>query len=542
MPFRAPGVSLFSLTHELAYARLSPSRACLDVRIEVWQLRLLANLVVVESRMASTLSLVPSTPEPEKNSVLATDDFSARNALPEAEKSPAQPTARIAPSEDLLSVLRQSVSDSSQPPDSVIRATAEGARVLTTADGVAIAFRTKGVILCRARSGEFAPELGSYVNANSGISGECLRTASILVCKDTRTDSRVDNDVCQRMGIRSIVVVPLRGPVGIAGILEVFATRANAFGDREINSLRGLAEVAEAAYDRERRAQLEATRAALRSAHRLPALLARAVRSELSEERSTQEFLEIDPIDGRPERLLWAFGAVAVSLLLILGVWLSWHGPITELAEMEAAAAENRSPATQPASSVPLPVPLPKPDARVTHPDSQKGTNSKVLRVSAGASHSGSLAGSGTSAGLSGPQLAATLSNDAAPAAIEQAPAVTIRTANPNGKFAALLSAPSALPVMSAPVSHGVRQGDLIRKVDPVYPLQARDQHIAGPVVLELHVAEDGKIRGIRTVSGDPQLATAALQAVRQWQYSPTLLDGHPIETTKQVTVIFELP
>ena len=95
---------------------------------------------------------------------------------------------------------------------------------------------------------------------------------------------------------------------------------------------------------------------------------------------------------------------------------------------------------------------------------------------------------------------------------------------------------------MGAPVSRGVIQGELIRKVDPVYPPQARAERITGPVVLEIRVGQDGTVRSIRTVSGDPQLVGASLEAVRQWRYAPTLLDGHAIETTKQVTVLFKLP
>jgi TonB family protein len=494
--------------------------------------------------MASTLSLVPSTPGPEENPAHPTGKVKAPAALIQRAGSDGKPDEGICPVEDMLSILRQKLADGSHSPDSVIRATAEAARLLTLADGVAVAFRTKGVISCRARSGQLAPELGSFVNANSGISGECLRTASILVCHDARSDSRVDNEVCHRMGIRSIVVVPLRGPVGIAGILEVFSTRASAFGNSEINSLRGLAEVAEGAYERERLAQLEATRAALRSAHRLPALLARTVCSEISD-RSSETVLrdfETEPSDTSPERFFWAIGVAAIALLLILGVWLSWHGPITELAEMEAVAAENRSTSERPPAPVPPVASLPKPAAGITPGDSQKRTNSKVLHVSAGPSKNSSSSGRGVAPDSADAQLAGgSLSKGVNSTAPGEAPTVTIRPAD-HSQFADLLSGPEPLPVMSAPVSHGVEQGKLIRKVDPVYPVQARAQHIGGSVVLEIRVAEDGMIRNVRTVSGDPQLVTAARQAVRQWQYSPTLLDGHPVETTKQVTVLFKLP
>lgn len=512
--------------------------------------------------MASSLSLTQtsSAPDREENSSVPSDGHKSDPAPSLAQSGEAEdqstdqaPTQNASPSipaetasssapADVLSVLRRTA-DGSQPPDSVIRATAEAARVLTLADGVAIAFRTKGVILCRARSGEMAPELGSYVDANSGISGECLRTASILVCDDARVDARVDNVICQRMGIRSIVVVPLRGPVGISGILEVFSTRAKAFGEREINSLRGLAELAEAAYERERLTQREATRAALRSAHRLPALLSRAVGSESDLEGRARELklFEGEVGDPRPERLIWAIGVATAALLLILGVWLSWHGPISELAELEAA--ENHSP-VQPAPQLKQVLPSPKPAAGVIR--AEQGRTSSVQespRAKAEASEHVVGEGAKASSSLVNARAAgAILSNAANSESVMQAPSVQFPSADNAGELAEVFSAHETLPVMDAPVSRGVSQGELIHRVDPVYPPQARAQRIAGSVVVEIRVGKDGRVRNINTISGAPQLVAAAVEAVRQWHYSPTLLDGNPIEATKRVTVVFKLP
>src|SRR5579864_101453 len=156
---------------------------------------------------------------------------------------------------DLLEILRQSLASGTQPTDSIFRAAVDAARVLTGAHGTALALRTDGAIVCRARSGDIAPELGSRLNTDSGISGECLRTAHILVCNDSTTDDRVDPEVCRALGIRSIVVVPLRGAKGISGILEAFSALPNAFGDEQIDHLRRMAEIAETAYERERVAQ-----------------------------------------------------------------------------------------------------------------------------------------------------------------------------------------------------------------------------------------------------------------------------------------------
>src|ERR1039458_4999709 len=126
----------------------------------------------------------------------------------------------------------------SDPLESILRATTDAARVLTGAHGTALALRTDGVILCRARSGDIAPALGAPLNVESGISGECLRSATVLVCNDAASDPRVDREACLSLGVRSIVVVPLRGGMGVAGLMEAFSTRAYAFGTEQIDTLR----------------------------------------------------------------------------------------------------------------------------------------------------------------------------------------------------------------------------------------------------------------------------------------------------------------
>ena len=507
--------------------------------------------------MASSLSLISGPPDPAEkmprpgsehdrpDSPVPAEPATANATWTAGPSSPSNPSATASEPEDLFAVLRHSIADQSQPPDSVIRAVSEAARVLTAADGVAIAFRTKGVVLCRARCGELAPDLGSYVNANSGISGECLRTATILVCEDAHSDPRVDNLVCERMGIRSIVVVPLRGPVGISGILEVFSNRVHAFGNREINCLRGLAEMAETAYARERLAQQEATRAALRSAHRLPALLARAVGSDPGSHGAYGEMAG-QPDDPRPERLWWTIGVATIALLLILGVWLSWHGPISELTELEAA--ETHTSPTQP-------IPQPRNDAAPAKPEPGilRTSDQKIgLRIAAArgpqlraTQSENTLPQAQPDAETANPGQIATAERNPSPNSLEsiaQAPQVNISVAHDGGQLTSLISDRQPLPVMAAPVSRGVTQGELVHRVAPVYPVQARAAGISGSVVLEIRVAEDGTVGEIRTLSGDPQLATAALQAVRQWRYEPTLLDGHPIAIDRQVTVVFKLP
>lgn len=90
-------------------------------------------------------------------------------------------------------------------------------------------------------------------------------------------------------------------------------------------------------------------------------------------------------------------------------------------------------------------------------------------------------------------------------------------------------------------ISQLVSQGMLIKKVQPEYPEAARKNHIQGSVVLQADINTAGDIEDLHLVSGDPALASAAIEAVKQWKYRPYVLQGQPIKVETQVTVQFTL-
>jgi protein TonB len=97
-------------------------------------------------------------------------------------------------------------------------------------------------------------------------------------------------------------------------------------------------------------------------------------------------------------------------------------------------------------------------------------------------------------------------------------------------------SAPVAVPIR---VGGHIQPPRRIRHVDPLYPELARRAGVAGVVVLECVIDREGAVRRVRVVSGHPLLDTAAVAAVREWSYRPTLLNGMPIEIVMTVTVRF---
>jgi protein TonB len=91
------------------------------------------------------------------------------------------------------------------------------------------------------------------------------------------------------------------------------------------------------------------------------------------------------------------------------------------------------------------------------------------------------------------------------------------------------------------PVGGRVQNALLMRHPDPVYPQIAKSARIAGTVELSAIIGEDGHIQELKVVSGHPLLRQAALDAVKQWVYKPTLLNEQPVKVSTTIDVIFTL-
>ena len=90
-------------------------------------------------------------------------------------------------------------------------------------------------------------------------------------------------------------------------------------------------------------------------------------------------------------------------------------------------------------------------------------------------------------------------------------------------------------------VAPGIEAGLLVRKVAPSYPHEAREQHIQGTVILKAIINTEGNISDLELVSGDPMLAQASIDAVKQWKYQPYMLNGNPVEVETHIQVNFTL-
>jgi protein TonB len=85
------------------------------------------------------------------------------------------------------------------------------------------------------------------------------------------------------------------------------------------------------------------------------------------------------------------------------------------------------------------------------------------------------------------------------------------------------------------------RPAELTRRFDPVYPPQARQQHVQGTVQVSATIGKDGLPRGFTFVGGDPRFTDAAIAAIARWRYKPAMLDGQTVESQLIITINFQL-
>lgn len=127
--------------------------------------------------------------------------------------------------------------------DAALQLLTERAQYITAASGAAIALREGSRMVCRASAGASAPELGTHLQIDSGLSGESVRTRQILRCDNAETDSRVNRESCRALGIASVVVMPVQAADEVVGVFELFSEKADAFDERDIAALERMGEM-----------------------------------------------------------------------------------------------------------------------------------------------------------------------------------------------------------------------------------------------------------------------------------------------------------
>lgn len=136
---------------------------------------------------------------------------------------------------------------------------AQRAQAFTNASGSAIALGEGNAdeIVCRARSGSSAPDVGVSLRVEGSFTGICIQTGKELRCDDAETDTRVDGAAIRALGIRSMVVTPVKEENRVVGVLAVFAPTPHAFTITHVAVLKTMADQISALLLKERRARDE---------------------------------------------------------------------------------------------------------------------------------------------------------------------------------------------------------------------------------------------------------------------------------------------
>ncbi|MGB6677376.1 MAG: TonB family protein [Terriglobales bacterium] len=427
--------------------------------------------------------------------------------------------------------------------DLVLNEIVEHARLATGATAAAIALVRGDEIVCRATTGDNAPDLGVKLDVHSGLSGACVQSKNWQRCDDTETDSRVDAEICRDLGVRSILVFPVVREDKLLGVFEIFSPRPNAFSDREIQTLQALSRSIVNNVDRaadvvappapvlpssSMQAAAAATVAEVEGIDHLQLDAAQLDAVQLSPEPVdvVHEDVPVPVVDSlsetAPESQVrprdYSMGVLTLAVIT-LALFLGWMMGYVRSPGTKTRTLKNV--ASQPAQ--------PKPAEAVA-----SGANAAARVTGQPTSTSPASAPTVPPQGASEQNGAGTL----APGGLvvyENGKVIYRTTAQGTSHTAKASTGPVTVPSK-------VADEYLMLRVEPDYPESAREQHIQGPVVLDALVDKEGAVEKLNTVSGDPQLAAAATDAVRQWRFKPFFRNGSPEEFQTQITVSFRLP
>jgi diguanylate cyclase (GGDEF)-like protein len=113
----------------------------------------------------------------------------------------------------------------------------QSAQELTRADGGVMELEEDGYMVYRAATGSAKGQLGLRLKAATSLSGLCIAQREILRCDDSETDPRVDREACRRVGLRSMIVVPLRHGDTAIGVIKVLSSKPGFFSDVDVRTL-----------------------------------------------------------------------------------------------------------------------------------------------------------------------------------------------------------------------------------------------------------------------------------------------------------------
>ena len=384
--------------------------------------------------------------------------------------------------------------------DLVLNRIVELARESTHASAAAIALTRDGEIICRAATGESAPDLGTRLNSDSGLSAACVQSGNWQRCDDSESDPRVDAELCRRLGVRSMLVVPVLKEGTAVGVLEVFSPHAQVFGDHEMETLGMLA-----------RSVVENIELAAKLPLHSAGLQTGGKPIEGASMAEVEERLAAEPRSPGGQTADFWTGVLmlaVVALALTLGWMVGRAGWKRENAFAQIGGQSRQVTSLQNR--------VPEQAAKAPATAGTKAQSEGELEVY----QNGKLVFP-----QSPPQ--------AKPHAAVAASGTGVQPAADRGQVT------ESRPVR---ISSDVASGLVIQRVEPEYPPSARERRVQGAVDLDALISKHGVVEKFTAIRGDPDLAAAASAAVRQWRFKPYQLNGQPESFQTHITVVFRLP
>ena len=431
--------------------------------------------------------------------------------------------------------------------DIVLNEIVEQACQATGATGAAIALTRGDEMVCRASSGGSAPELGTRLDVNSGLSGACVRSRRIQACDDALADPSAEAEVSRHLGVRSVVVLPLLQGEELIGIFEVFSALPAAFGDHDLRTLEELAERilknAQARRSSLISIGLAPTNFVAGTGHEdageeINAQTAAAVKTgddtqvdDLMSVQFQPETTEVTSVGApRFDWLTTVMAGIVVAVALLMGTvfamrmgWLRASGPrrLPRATHASVSSTALTTQAIQPANAGSVQKPGLLPSGNMQNASTTPQSES---RIGNGRVPEGSLRVYQNGREIYRMPPSENKGDDARPAS---------KGANADAR----LESPRVVELSSE-----AAEGSLARRVEPEYPEQALTQRVQGPVLLDVRIGEDGAVQEIKLVSGSPLLAEAAVAAVRQWRFRPRTVSGRAVAMETRITLNFTLP
>ena len=414
----------------------------------------------------------------------------------------------------------------------VLNEIVEGACLAMGATGAAIVLERDGEMSCRASSGETAPELGARLNPEAGMSGECVRTRQLQRCDDAQADPRVDAEASRRLGVRSVMIMPLLRDDELLGVFEVFSSRPGAFGERDEHTLEALSQCALKNLQRASEPLPEPAEGA--STPVLPSddVPAKTLTTAPSVDLLLQA--EHDGLSGRRYDLVsWASGLTVLAFGVLFGVLVGRYFALQTPARSHPPSALARTAQTTqggtPGESNLAEKPAPPASATSTGGEKHPPATRPHRPGRAAAPDSVAPEG-GLRVYENGKE-------------VFRLPSAQVQAELPvKGQGSELARASSIEPEPAMELTPAAAEDSLLYRVEPDYPEAARQAQIQGAVVLDVHIGPGGGVQEVTVVSGHPLLAQAATDAVKQWRFKPHQVEGHAVEMQTRITLNFRLP